>query len=109
MKNSSRQLVKDRESQVCTMVLFMVSDGSNSLRAKENLERLAEQYLSGRHRIEIVDVVKDFQTALEHNILLTPSVVITDPPPRITIHGDLSDPRKFVDALNLNREHDDDE
>lgn len=107
MNTSSKQRVKGRETQAYTMILFVVSDGSNSRRARENLERLCEQYLPGRHRIEIVDVTKDFQAALDHNVLLTPSVVVTAPRPRITVHGDLSDPRKFINALNLDKEHDD--
>ncbi len=93
------------EGPVYTIILFVVSDGPNSVRARENLERLCEERLPGRHRIQIVDVVTDFQTALEHNILLTPSVVITDPPPRITVHGDLSDSRKFIEALNRKGEN----
>lgn len=107
MNECSKQRGKDQDSQAYTMILFVVSGGSNSRRARENLERLCEQYLPGRHRIEIVDVTKDFQAALDHNIVLTPSVVITAPPPRITVHGDLSDPQRFIDALHLDKKDDD--
>ena len=107
MNKSSKKRSKDWKTQAYTMILFVVSDGSNSRRALENLNRLCGQYLPGRHRIEIVDVMKDFQAALDHNILLTPSVVITDPSPRITIHGDLSDPQRFINALGLDKENDD--
>lgn len=53
-------------------------------------------------------MIKDFQTALDYNILLTPSVVVTKPEPQKTIHGDLSDPDKFVKALNLHDQEKDD-
>ena len=87
-----------------SLILFVVPSGSNSIRARENLERLCEQYLPGRHEIRIVDVLQDFQTALDHNILLTPSVVVTAPAPRVTIHGDLSDTHQFIRALKLPEE-----
>ena len=84
-----------------SFILFVVSNGEHSGQARENLKRLCEKFLPGRHTIQVVDVVEDFQTALDHDILLTPSIVITDPEPRVVIHGDLSDPGKFIDALNL--------
>ncbi len=84
-----------------TFVLFVIEEGTNSEQARKNLESLCEEWLPGRHEIEVVDVVDDFQVALDYNILLTPAVVIVEPEPRTTIHGDLSDTQKFVDALNL--------
>ncbi len=84
-----------------SFTLFIISGGENSERARENLERLCRKWLPGRHKIEVVDVLEDFQAALDHNILLTPSVVVTGPAPGVTIHGDLSDTRKFLDILNL--------
>lgn len=91
-----------------SFILFIISNGDNSGRARENLERLCKKWLPGRHEIEVVDVIKDFQTALDYNILLTPSVVVTKPEPQKTIHGDLSDPDKFVKALNLHDQEKDD-
>lgn len=91
-----------------SFILFVISNGDNSARAQENLERLCKKWLPGRHNIKVVDVLEDFQTALDYNILLTPSVVVTKPEPRKVIHGDLSDPHKFIEALNLNEEKKDD-
>ncbi len=87
-----------------SFILFVIREGSNSERARENLERLCKKWLPKRHDIEVVDVLEEFQTALDYNILLTPSVVITEPEPQKVIHGDLSDPQKFVKALKLNEE-----
>ena len=84
-----------------SFILFIISNGKHSMQARENLEQLCEKHLPGRYEIEVVDVVKDFQTALDYNILVTPSVVITEPNPRTIIHGDLSDPENFIKALNL--------
>lgn len=90
-----------------SFILFVVSNGEHSGQARENLNRLCDKFLPGRHTIRVVDVVEEFQTALDHNILLTPSVVITNPEPRVVIHGDLSDPETFLDALNLEEAEED--
>lgn len=92
-----------------SFTLFIVEDGKNSERAHKNLKRLCEKWLAGRHTITVVDVVEDFQTALEHDILLTPSVIVTEPEPQVTLYGDLSDSNKFVDALNIDIEGERDE
>lgn len=84
-----------------SFILFVISDGEHSRQARENLIQLCEKYLAEPYEIKIVDVAEDFQTALDYNILVTPSVVVTDPKPQTVIHGDLSDPDKFIDALNL--------
>lgn len=89
-----------------SFILFVVKDGDNSERARKNLRRLCQKWLPDRHTITEVDVVEEFQKALDYNVLLTPSVIVTEPEPQVVIHGDLSDPDKFLDALNLNEETD---
>lgn len=84
-----------------SFILFVISEGVNSEQAKHNLNRLCNKWLPERHTIKVVDVHDDFQTALEYNILVTPSVVVTSPEPQIIIHGDLSNADSFVDALSL--------
>lgn len=101
MEKKAEQEDINNEKEEYSIILFVINDGSHSKRAKKNLKSLCEKLLPERHHIEVVDVVDDFQTALDHNILLTPSVVVTHPKPKVTIHGDLSDTRKFVAALKL--------
>ncbi|MEX0608386.1 MAG: circadian clock KaiB family protein [Balneolaceae bacterium] len=102
-KNAEQEKVKN-EKELYSIILFVINDGAHSKRAEKKLKNLCEEWLPHRYDIEVVDVVKDFQTALDYNILLTPSVVITNPKPQVTIHGDLSDARKFIAALKLEDE-----
>ena len=104
---SPEQQEKEPEGMHYSFTLFVISGGDNSERARDNLEHFCKKWLPGRHEIDVVDVLEDFQTALDYNILLTPSVVVTDPKPKVTIHGDLSDTRKFLDILNVHEEEDD--
>jgi circadian clock protein KaiB len=81
--------------------LFMANDEPNSKQARENLERLQQTYLKRPHKKEFVDVLEDFQTALENNVLITPCLILDSPLPKVTIFGNLSDTEKVVTALRL--------
>ncbi len=99
MKSVAEKSQNNSEVTHYSFLLFVIKEGENSKNALKNLEHLCRKWLPGRHTIEVVDVVEDFQTALDHNILVTPSLVITDPKPQITIHGDLSDPDKLLNQI----------
>ena len=57
--------------------------------------------MQGRCELTVFDVCKDFATALEHGILLTPTLLLLSPPPRVTIIGNLSDTEQVLGALRL--------
>jgi len=94
---------KGTEAQGETYILrlFMADDESNSKQARENLEQLQETHLKIPHKKEFVDVLEDFQTALENNVLVTPCLILYSPLPRVTIFGNLSDTERVVAALRL--------
>jgi hypothetical protein len=72
--------------------LFVVGKGPNSQLAQDNLNHICAEYLrAGNCEIRIVDVQKDFQAALDHDILVTPTLVVEGPRGRSTIIGNLSD------------------
>jgi circadian clock protein KaiB len=72
--------------------LFVAGDEPNSKLARENLTKLCRQHLKGDYELEVVDVLEDFQAALENNVLITPTLVV----------GTLSDTEKVLAALGLN-------
>lgn len=81
--------------------LFIAGNGSNSKQALSNLRRLCQEHLNGRCTIEVVDVLKDYQRAARDNILVTPTLILVAPRPRVTILGNLSDSQKVLAALRL--------
>ena len=81
--------------------LFMAGNEPNSKQAWENLERLQETHLKMPHKKEIVDVLEDFQMALENNVLVTPCLILASPLPKVTVFGNLSDTEKVLAALRL--------
>jgi len=81
--------------------LFLADDEPNSRQARENLMRLQETHLKMPHKKEIVDVMEDFQTALENNVLVTPCLLLVSPLPKATVFGNLSDTEKVIATLRL--------
>jgi len=81
--------------------LFVAGDESKSVIAKENLEKLCEDHLEGRYELEIVNVLEDFSAALENNVLVTPTLILVEPSPPITIVGTLNNTDSVLSALRL--------
>ena len=78
---------------------FVAGDETNSRQARENLVRLCERCLQGRYETVIYDVLQDFRPALEHRVLVTPTLIRVWPLARVTILENLSDTAKVVAAL----------
>jgi circadian clock protein KaiB len=89
------------QGEIYILRLFVAGNEPNSKQAWENLERLQETHLKMPHKKEIVDVLEDFQTALENNVLVTPCLILDSPQPRVTIFGNLSDTERVLAALRL--------
>jgi circadian clock protein KaiB len=81
--------------------LYMAGNGQNSQKALANLHRLCDEHLEGRYAIETVDVIEDFQAAINDNILVTPALILVAPLPKVTVLGNLSDLPTVLAALRL--------
>jgi circadian clock protein KaiB len=87
--------------EVYVLRLFVAGNEANSTQAMENLARLCEDHLKGRYEIKTVDVLKDVVNAHKHNVLVTPTLILIRPHPKVTVFGNLSDTRKTLAALRL--------
>jgi circadian clock protein KaiB len=83
------------------MILFVAGCEKYSRQARENLARLCEEELKGNYSVDVVDVLEDFHAATQHNVMLTPTLIVVEPPPRTTILGDLCDTSRLRAALGL--------
>ena len=82
--------------------LFVAGDEPNSRRAKENLSNLCDEYLKGDCKIETIDILKDYQTAINDRIFVTPALKVEmTQKPTLTIYGNLSDEKKLLSALGV--------
>ena len=83
------------------LILFVAGQEPNSALARQNLQRLCQEHLPGRHAIEIIDVFQNLDAALKHNILITPTLIKVAPDPPVTVFGNLSDFQKVMTSLQL--------
>jgi circadian clock protein KaiB len=83
--------------------LYLAGHSPKSVRAVENLRRACEEYLQGRYRIELVDLLENPQLARGDEIIAVPTLVRTLPEPVRKIIGDLSDTEKLLVGLQLRR------
>jgi circadian clock protein KaiB len=92
--------VEDRSGRR-KLLLFVAGHEPNSLRARENLMKLCETELESSFGLEVVDVLEDHLTALRHNIMLVPALLVPEQPHRTVILGDLSDKERLLDVLGV--------
>jgi circadian clock protein KaiB len=81
--------------------LFVAGDAPNGVLARDNLAKLCAEHLAGRHELVVTDVLQDVRAALEHRVLVTPTLLLVDPPPRVMVVGTLADTPKVLAALRL--------
>jgi len=81
--------------------LFVAGDEPNSALAHGNLVRLCDAHLAGRYEIQKVDVLKHAEAAYKHNVIVTPTLILIRPLPRVTLYGTLRDTGQVLAALRL--------
>lgn len=82
--------------------LYVVGGLPNSRRAIANLQAYCDEYLPGRHRIEVLDIFESPERALADLIMLTPQLVVQSGGRSDYIVGDLTEPSAIRQAT-LNR------
>jgi circadian clock protein KaiB len=81
--------------------LYVADSTQNSDTARTNLTTLCQDYLPGRHEIEVIDVLSTPERALDDGILMTPTLVKLWPLPVRRIVGTLNATSAVVKALGL--------
>ena len=84
--------------------LYVAGKTPRSLTAIENLKRICEEHLKGKHRIEVIDLLEKPQLARGDQILAIPTLVRNLPMPIRKIIGDLSNTERVLVGLNLKQE-----
>nr|WP_294932988.1 circadian clock KaiB family protein [uncultured Flavobacterium sp.] len=82
-------------------MLFVSGMSVKSGHAIENLRRICDKYLEENYELEIVDISRDTELAVVHQIVAIPTLIKIHPAPRRIILGDLSDQEKVLKILNL--------
>lgn len=88
-------------AEVWDLRLYVAGQTPRSLTAFANLRRLCEEHLSGRYKIEVVDLVKHPQLAAGDQIVAIPTLVRKLPEPLRKIVGDLRNSERTLVGLQI--------
>ena len=89
------------ELEAWTLRLYVAGQGPRSVAAFANLNRICEEHLAGRYRIEVIDLLEHPQLARGDQILAIPTLVRRLPLPVRKIIGDLSNTERALVGLDL--------
>ena len=81
--------------------LYIAGQTPRSIAALTNLKRICEQYLKGKYRIEVIDLLVNPQLSRDDQIVAIPTLVRKLPVPIRKIIGDLSDTERTLVGLQL--------
>jgi len=81
--------------------LYVAGKSGRSVAAFENLKKLCDEHLSGKYKIEVVDLLVHPQLARGDQIVAIPTLVRKLPPPIRKVIGDLSNVERTLVGLQL--------
>ena len=89
------------DPDIWNLRLYVAGQTPRAIAAFDNLQRICEEHLAGRYRIEVVDLLKNPKLARGDQILAVPTLVRQLPPPLKKIIGDLSNEMRVLVGLDL--------
>jgi len=89
------------DEAVYRFCLYVAGEAPNSLAAIANLKAICDCHLPGRHRIEVIDLVREPRRGIEDGILLTPMLVKLAPGSVRKVVGSLSDTEAVLRTVGL--------
>ena len=89
------------DPSVWELRLYVAGKTPRSVAALENLTKLCEEHLSGKYRIEVVDLLVNPKLAKGDQIVAIPTLVRKLPPPIRKVIGDLSNTERTLVGLQL--------
>lgn len=89
------------DPDVWDLRLYVAGKTAKSLAAFENLNKLCEEHLPGKYRIEVVDLLVHPKLAAGDQIVAIPTLVRKLPEPIRKVIGDLSNVERTLVGLQL--------
>jgi len=81
--------------------LYVAGQTARSVAALANLQRICDEHLEGRYRLEVIDLLERPQLAQGDQIVALPTLVRKLPEPIRKLVGDLSDTERALVGLDL--------
>ncbi|NWJ48384.1 MAG: thiol-disulfide isomerase [Chloroflexi bacterium] len=85
--------------------LFVTGTTPKSAQAIQNIQRICEEHLQGRYKLEVIDIYQQPEKAKEAQIVAVPTLIKQLPLPLRKVVGNLSDVERVVAGLGLQMEN----
>lgn len=92
---------REETEETWELRLYVAGQTPKSVTAFSNLKKYCEEYLKGRYKIEVIDLLKNPQLAEGDQILAIPTLVRKMPEPIRKIIGDLSNQERVLVGLDI--------
>lgn len=100
-KKNKRYKKNDEEGEIFELRLYVAGQTAKSIAAFSNLQKICDEHLAGKYKIEVIDLLKNPQLAKGDQILAIPTLVKKLPTPMRKIIGDLSNFERVLIGLDL--------
>lgn len=87
------------DAEAVELRLYIAGDSPNSTAAIANLRSICDSHLSGRYRIELIDVLRYPARALQDQVFVAPLLIKVSQDSEIRVAGSLSDRQRVINAL----------
>jgi len=91
----------DSTEEVWNLRLYVAGQTQKSITAFANLKKICEEHLSGKYRIEVIDLLTNPQLAKGDQIIAIPTLVRKLPEPLKKIIGDLANTERVLVGLDI--------
>ncbi|NUN66006.1 circadian clock protein KaiB [Pseudanabaena biceps] len=91
------------QEEIWVLRLYIAGKSAKSTLAIANLQRICEEFLEDRYKIEVIDLVEQPHIARKEQIIAVPTLIKTLPLPLKQIIGDLSNQEKVLKGLDLRK------
>ncbi len=81
--------------------LYVSGMSPKSMEAIENINKLCAEYLENSFDLEIIDLYKHPELAIEQQIIFSPSLIKRLPLPKKTLVGTFADTEKVIKGLGI--------
>lgn len=87
----------------CMLRLWVSAAAPLSARAVVNTRAFCEAHLAGRYELEILSIAENVERAAHDEVIAAPTLLRVWPLPVRRFIGDMSNPERLLDGLDLGR------
>ena len=96
-----KKVLKEKKQVHYTLRLYIAGTTLQSTIALKNLQKICDEYLAGRHELEVIDIYDHPEQLQVENIVAIPTLIKAFPEPSQRIIGNLSDQQRVLITLGL--------